>query len=90
LRADFCFQHFQNFRKDEPMTAIKEETTPTTKLSAREKAAVTDETARAIIAAEVNSREEKTERLRLLRLQREAAETPAAPTKRKASSKKDH
>lgn len=72
------------------MTAIKEETSTPTKLSAREKAAVTDETARAIIAAEVSSREEKTEKLRLLRLQREAAVTKAAPAKRKASSKKDH
>lgn len=72
------------------MTAIKEETSPPTKLSAREKAAVTNETARAIIAAEVSSREEKTERLRLLRLQREAAETKAVPAKRKAGSKKDH
>ncbi len=72
------------------MTAIKEETSTPTKLSAREKAAVTNEAARAIIAAEVSSREEKTERLRLLRLQREAAETQAKPVKRKASSKKDH
>ncbi len=72
------------------MTAIKEEMSTPTKLSAREKAAVTDETARAIIAAEISSREEKTERLRLLRLQREAAETKAAPAKRKAGAKKDH
>ncbi len=72
------------------MTAIKEEMSTPTKLSSREKAAVTDETARAIIAAEISSREEKTERLRLLRLQREAVETTAAPAKRKASRKKDH
>ncbi|MBW9088260.1 hypothetical protein JNB91_10430 [Rhizobium wenxiniae] len=72
------------------MTAIKEEMSTPTKLSAREKAAVTDETARAIIAAEISSREEKTERLRLLRLQREAAETKAAPAKRKVGAKKDH
>ncbi|AYD03405.1 hypothetical protein [Neorhizobium sp. NCHU2750] len=71
------------------MTAIKEELSNPPKLSAREKAAVTDEAARAIIAAEVHSREEKTERLRILRLQREAEETaaPAARTQRKA---KDH
>ncbi len=72
------------------MTAIKEETSAPTKLSAREKAAVTNDAARAIIAAEVSSREEKTERLRLLRLQREASETKAAPAKRKAAAKKDH
>lgn len=73
------------------MTAIKEELSNPPKLSAREKAAVTDETARAIIAAEVSSREEKTERLRLLRLQREAAEEarPVAAT-RKRSASKDH
>jgi hypothetical protein len=72
------------------MTAIKEELSPPTKLSAREKAAVTDETARAIIAAEVNSREEKTERLRLLRLEREAAKAESPPAKRKARNPKDH
>ena len=72
------------------MTAIKEETSTPIKLSAREKAAVTNEAARAIIAAEVSSREEKTERLRLLRLQREAVETKAPPAKRKAGSKKNH
>ncbi len=72
------------------MTAIKEDTPNPTKLSAREKAAVTDETARAIIAAEVSSREEKTERLRMLRLQREAAEAEAPPVKRKRAAPKDH
>jgi tRNA(Phe) wybutosine-synthesizing methylase Tyw3 len=77
-------------RKEEIMTAIKEELATPTKLSSREKAAVTDETARAIIAAEVNSREEKTERLRLLRLQREAAATDSAPAKRKRRNPKDH
>jgi hypothetical protein len=72
------------------MTAIKDEAPTTTKLSAREKAAVTDETARAIIAAEVTSREEKTERLRLLRLQKEAADTEGAPARPKRRKPKDH
>lgn len=73
------------------MTAIKEEFSPSTKLSAREKAVVTDETARAIIAAETSVREEKTERLKLLRLQREAAEAKAAPTGTKSrKSSKNH
>jgi hypothetical protein len=73
------------------MTAIKEDITSATKLSPREKAIVTDETARAIIAAETNSREEKTERLRLLRLEREAAEADATGTVRKIrKSSKDH
>lgn len=67
------------------MTAIKEDVTAT-KLSPREKAIVTDETARAIIASETTHREEKTERLRLLRLEREAAETK---TKARKTSK-DH
>lgn len=72
------------------MTAIKEELPSPTKLSAREKAAVTDETARAIIAAEASSRDEKTERLRLLRLQREAAEVTNVPEKRKRRAPRDH
>jgi hypothetical protein len=72
------------------MTAIKEELPTPVKLSSREKAAVTDEIARSIIAAEVSSREEKTEKLRLLRLQREAAETNAKPVARKRRSPKDH
>jgi hypothetical protein len=70
------------------MTATKEEFFNPTKLSARDKAAATDHTARAIIAAEASSREKKTERLRLLRLEKEAAETSPqpAPKRRKASS----
>jgi hypothetical protein len=79
-----------NTRKEDTMTAIKDELPTTTKLSAREKAAVTDETARAIIAAEVSSREQKTERLRLLRLEKEAAVTKAAPARPKRRKAKDH
>lgn len=70
------------------MTDIKEELSNSTKLSSREKAIVTDETARAIIAAETSHREEKTERLKLLRLEREAAETEGSTKRRKSS--KDH
>ena len=67
------------------MTATKEEFFNPTKLSARDKAAATDQTARAIIAAERTQREKKTEKLRLLRLQREADEpTPARTKSRKA------
>ncbi|AXV17105.1 hypothetical protein CYG48_16255 [Neorhizobium sp. SOG26] len=74
------------------MTATKEEFFSPTKLSARDKAAATDHTARAIIAAEASQREKKTEKLKLLRMEREAAEAAsepkAAPKKRKVS--KDH
>jgi hypothetical protein len=73
------------------MTATKEEFFSPTKLSARDKAAATDHTARAIIAAEASQREKKTEKLKLLRMEREAAEASlpkAAPKKRKVS--KDH
>jgi hypothetical protein len=74
------------------MTALKEELSNPSppKLSAREKAAVTDETARAIIAAEVSSREEKTERLRLMRLQQQEKAVKAAPATRKRRVSKDH
>ncbi|MFB9952857.1 hypothetical protein ACFFP0_28765 [Rhizobium puerariae] len=70
------------------MTATKDEFFNPTKLSARDKAAATDHTAKAIIAAEASVREKKTERLRSLRLQREAAQPSPdqAPKSRKASS----
>ena len=64
------------------MTATKDEFFNSTKLSAREKAAVTDHTARSIIAAEATERDKKTERLRLLRLEREAAEPQAEPSRK--------
>lgn len=53
------------------------------KLSPRDKAAVTDMTARAIVSAEAAAREQKTEKLKALRLQ-QAAEAPpeAAPAKK--------
>lgn len=69
------------------MTATKDEFFNPAKLSARDKAAATDSTARAIIAAEASQRQKKTEKLRLLRLEREAAqpsEAPARPKGRKA------
>ena len=77
------------------MTAITETLPKPAKLSPREKAAATDEAARAIIDAEANKREKKTERLRQMRLEREAtaekiagaaAKTKKAVTK-KASAK---
>ncbi|MCR6500876.1 hypothetical protein MUO32_17705 [Shinella sp. CPCC 101442] len=73
------------------MTATKEEFFNPVKLSARDKAAATDETARTIIASEATAREKKTARLRELRLQQEPAEEPARPaakTKRTPAAKK--
>jgi hypothetical protein len=73
------------------MTATKDEFFNPTKLSARDKAAATDQTARAIIASEANQREKKTEKLRLLRLEKEAAEPSPAPTRSKSrKSLADH
>jgi len=65
------------------LTATKDEFFSPTKLSARDKAAATDHTARSIIAAEASERDKKTEKLKLLRLEREAAEVPPAATPRK-------
>ncbi|CDN50562.1 hypothetical protein [Neorhizobium galegae] len=73
------------------MAATKDEFFNPTKLSARDKAAATDHTARSIISAEATQREKKTEKLRQLRLEREAAEPVPAPVRakgRKASA--DH
>jgi len=70
------------------MTHTKDALSNSIKLSSREKAIVTDETARAIIAAETSLREEKTERLKLLGLEREATEAGDGGKRRKSS--KDH
>jgi len=71
------------------MTATKEEFFNPVKLSARDKAAATDHTARSIIAAEATEREKKTEKLRLLRMEREATEpAPSRAKSRKAAT--DH
>lgn len=62
------------------MTATKDKFFKPGKVDARDKAATTDHTARAIIAAETNARDKKTETLKALRLQREAeAETASSP-----------
>lgn len=69
-------------------TATKDEFFNPAKLSPRDKAAATDHTARAIIASEVSAREKKTEKLRLLRLEQEAAAQPepAAPARKKRAA----
>ncbi len=64
------------------MTATKEKFFNPGKLSAQDKAAATDHTARTIIAAEATEREKKTARLRALRLQQEPAEAEAKPVRK--------
>jgi hypothetical protein len=70
------------------MVATKEKFFSPTKLSAQQKAATTHDAAMQIIDAEVTAREKKTERLRQLRLEQEAAAPAAEPApkgrKRKA------
>jgi len=59
------------------------------KVSARDKAAVTDTTARAIVNAETAAREKKTEKLKALRLQHEAEAPPVtAPAKKRRTARK--
>ncbi|KRB51849.1 hypothetical protein ASE04_09995 [Rhizobium sp. Root708] len=65
--------------------ASENEPSNPTKLSARDKAAITDATAKAIMDAEVAAREKKTEKLKALRLQQEAEAASAA-----ASGKRGH
>lgn len=70
------------------MTAAKDTFFSPTKVSAMEKAASTHKVAMQIIDAEAAAREKKTERLRRLRMERQAlepeAETPPKRSKRKA------
>lgn len=65
------------------MIETKEAISTPVKLSARDKAAVTDETARNIIVSETMAREKKTARLRELRMQQEmAVEAEPAPARK--------
>ncbi|MBV2186384.1 MAG: hypothetical protein KUL88_17820 [Rhizobium sp.] len=71
------------------MTATKDKFFKPGKVDARDKAATTDHTARAIIAAESTARDKKTEALKALRMQREAeAASQAAATPAKRATKK--
>jgi hypothetical protein len=72
------------------MTATKEKFFNPVKLSAHDKAAATDHTARSIIAAELSAREKKTEKLKALRLQQAAEAQPetAVPVKKTRASSK--
>jgi len=68
------------------MVATKEKFFSPTKLSAQQKAATTHDAAMQIIDAEVSAREKKTQKLRQLRLEQEAAApeaTATAPAKKK-------
>lgn len=62
------------------MTGQKGEVERPTKISSEAKAERTNSIARDILAAEVNARERKTEKLRAMRL---AQEAPEVPQKRK-------
>ncbi|MBB4577180.1 hypothetical protein PYR71_19525 [Rhizobium sp. MC63] len=71
------------------MTATKGEFFNPAKLSPRDKAETTDQTARAIIAAEASARDKKTEKLKAMRLQQEAeAGAEAVPAKKRRSPAK--
>jgi hypothetical protein len=66
------------------MVATKEKFFSPTKLSAQQKAATTHDAAMQIIDAEVSAREKKTQKLRQLRLEQEAAAPEVtAPAKKK-------
>lgn len=69
------------------MAATKDKPAGATKLNAEQKAAATHHVAMQIIDAEVAAREKKTERLRQLRLARQAAE-PAAEAAPKRGKRK--
>ena len=74
------------------MVATKEKFFSPTKLSAQQKAATTHDAAMQIIDAEVSAREKKTQKLRQLRLEQEAAApvvTETTPKGRKRSKSAD-
>ncbi|PRX08703.1 hypothetical protein [Martelella mediterranea] len=65
------------------MTATKDEFFKPGRMSASDKASITDRAARAIIAEEATQLQSKTERLRRLRLEREATEAAPEPKKKR-------
>jgi len=68
------------------MTATKQNLFKPTKFNAEMKAADTNAAARGIVAQEANARDKKTERLRALRLAKEAI-SPTAPPPQKRKKK---
>jgi len=65
------------------MTATKEQFFKPTKVNATQKAEVTNSVARGIIEQETAARDKKTEKLRALRLAKEAAITAPPPKKKR-------
>lgn len=69
------------------MSATKEQFFRKTASLGNDKAKITDNAAKTIVAAENSAREKKTEALRALRLQRQATEEPKAEKSVKARKK---
>lgn len=65
------------------MTASQEQFFKPAKLSTAKKAEMTDTAARGIVAQEAAARDRKTEKLRALRLAKEAAEPAILPKKKR-------
>ncbi|OJV02698.1 hypothetical protein JQ506_10600 [Shinella sp. PSBB067] len=65
------------------MTATKQQFFKPTKMSAEKKAAETNSVARGIVEKEAAARDKKTEKLRALRLAKEAAQPVPVPKKKK-------
>ncbi|MGX5665537.1 hypothetical protein G6N76_07100 [Rhizobium daejeonense] len=66
------------------MTATKDKFFKPERMNAGDKARATDNTARQIIESEATARDKKTEKLRALRLEREAVEGPMEKSGQKA------
>lgn len=65
------------------MTATQDQFFKPAKMNASKKAAETDSAAKGIVAQEAAARDKKTEKLRALRLAREAAEPAPEPKKKR-------
>lgn len=70
------------------MAATKDQFFKPAKQSSSAKAAATESASRLIIDAEANMRDKKTERLKALRMARDAVMVPAEPVKAKSRAKK--
>lgn len=70
------------------MTPTKKDIFKPERLSAADKAAATDHTARGIVAAEKLAREKKTEKLKAQRLLQEADAEPVAPAPKRQAARK--
>ncbi|WP_457581496.1 hypothetical protein [Ensifer canadensis] len=70
------------------MTSTKKDLFKPERLSAADKAAATDHTARGIVAAEKLAREKKTEKLKAMRLLQEADAEPVAPAPKRQPARK--